>query len=167
MINDKISIRPYLNKDNLSGDFYKLAENAFTYGSPWTKEQYDQTVSREDLIFFIAESRGKMIGYIGGKLLIDEAEIYSIAVAREFQKQKIASQLIKEFKIYSHEKGVDTLFLEVRESNKGAYLFYKAHGFYEIAKRRNYYTHPVEDAIIMSCSLGKKEKDDEQANISD
>lgn len=167
MMSDKISIRPYQYEDNLSEAFHELAEAAFTHGSPWSKDQYEQTLARPDLVFFIAEYDNKLIGYIGGKLLVDEAEIYSIAVADSFQNQKVASRLIRKFKEYSVTKGRVTIFLEVRESNTKARFFYKANGFSEIAKRKKYYTHPVEDAIIMKCSLGKKEEDDEQANFSD
>lgn len=166
MINDNITVRPYQHEDNLSEGFFTLAETAFTYGSPWSKEQYEQTTSRADLTFFIAEYDNKLIGYIGGKLLLDEAEIYSLAVANDFQNKKVATRLIRAFKDYCIIKGMITLYLEVRESNTKARLFYKAHDFSEIAKRKKYYTNPVEDAIIMKCELGKKEKVDGQANFS-
>ncbi|MCC5896121.1 MAG: ribosomal protein S18-alanine N-acetyltransferase [Alkalibacterium sp.] len=167
MKKDNISIRRYRQADHQSEDFYSLAETAFTYGSPWSKEQYEQTISRSDLVFFIAEYDHELIGYIGGKLLVDEVEIYSIAVAAPFQNKKVASKLITAFKTYCTMNEMSTIFLEVRESNETARYFYQSHAFSEIARRKRYYTYPIEDAIIMKCSLGKKEEDDEQANFSD
>lgn len=155
MINDKIVIRPYGIEENLGGAFFTLAETAFTYGAPWSKAQYEQTISRADLSFFIAEYNDELIGYVGGKLMVDEAEIYSIAVAHPYKNKKVATRLIKVFKEYCNYNGIDTLFLEVRESNTSARYFYQTHDFIEIDKRKNYYTQPVEDAVIMKCSLRK------------
>ncbi|MCD8505748.1 MAG: hypothetical protein LRY37_00885 [Alkalibacterium thalassium] len=55
MENRKVRVRLYQTDEELGHDFYRLAEEAFAYGSPWTEEQYEQTVARSDLTFFIAE----------------------------------------------------------------------------------------------------------------
>ncbi len=166
MTTNEISIRPYNSVEDASKAFYELAETAFTYGAPWSKKQYEQTLSRPDLIFFVAKQNDELIGYVGGKLMVDEAEIYSIAIKKSFQNKKIASKLIVAFKQYCQTKGMTTLYLEVRESNTKARLFYEAHAFSEIAERKQYYTRPIEDAIIMKCNLGKKEEDEKEADFS-
>ena len=48
-----------------------------------------------------------------------------------------------------HIKNIDTLFLEVRESNAPARGLYTKMGFEEIGKRKYFYSNPVEDAICM------------------
>ena len=40
-------------------------------------------------------------------------------------------------------------FLEVRESNRAARIFYKSMGFQEVNVRRDYYASPAESAIVM------------------
>ena len=45
------------------------------------------------------------------------------------------------------------MLLEVRASNDGAIALYKEAGFKAIAKRRAYYTHPREDAVVMRKKL--------------
>lgn len=161
MENRKVRVRLYQTDEELGHDFYRLAEEAFAYGSPWTEEQYEQTVARSDLTFFIAEIEEQPVGYVGGKIILDEAEVYSIAVEPAFQNQRVASQLIEAYKTHCRANGVKILFLEVRESNLTARNFYVAHQFKEISRRKGYYSDPEEDAIIMLCDIRKKEKDDE------
>jgi ribosomal-protein-alanine N-acetyltransferase len=45
--------------------------------------------------------------------------------------------------------------LEVRGSNVGARRLYERLGFYVSGTRRNYYTNPVEDALILWAELEK------------
>ena len=71
------------------------------------------------------------------------AEVLQIAVLPSYQGQKIATAL---FDFLPADKEI---FLEVRESNRPALLFYKKERFEEIARRKAYYHAPVEDAIVM------------------
>ena len=48
------------------------------------------------------------------------------------------------------------IFLEVRESNKPALLFYKKEKFEAIARRKAYYHAPVEDAIVMKREIHER-----------
>jgi ribosomal-protein-alanine N-acetyltransferase len=41
------------------------------------------------------------------------------------------------------------VFLEVRESNQAARIFYKSMGFQEVGIRKEYYQAPLEAAIVM------------------
>lgn len=161
MEESKVRVRLYQTDEELGYAFYKLAEKAFVHGSPWTKEQYEQTAARSDLTFFIAEIEDRPVGYIGGKIILDEAEVYSIAVEPASQNRKVASKLIEAYKTHCRANGVQILFLEVRESNLTARNFYVAHQFKEISRRKGYYTEPEEDAVIMLCDIRKKDKDDE------
>ena len=53
----------------------------------------------------------------------------------------------------SRERGLNTISLEVRESNKAARSLYESSGFGIIAKRPGYYNNPVEDGLIMSYKI--------------
>ena len=53
------------------------------------------------------------------------------------------------------EKGIQTLWLEVRESNPARFLYEKL-GFNEVDIRKNYYPKPDggrENAVVMACYL--------------
>jgi len=49
--------------------------------------------------------------------------------------------------------GVSAVFLEVRESNLPAQRLYEAFGFQEVGRRRCYYQHPVEDAVVLRAAI--------------
>ena len=77
-------------------------------------------------------------------------EVLQIAVLPSYQGQKIATALF-DFLPADRET-----FLEVRESNKPALLFYKKEKFEEIARRKAYYHAPVEDAIVMKREIHER-----------
>lgn len=79
---------------------------------------------------------------------IDSADILDIAVLPEQREQGRASALLQFMFDDLTKKGVTEIFLEVRASNAGAIALYEKHGFKKISVRKNYYSNPVEDALI-------------------
>ena len=49
--------------------------------------------------------------------------------------------------------GVETVYLEVRKSNKAARMLYESEGFVKTGERRDYYADPIEDAVMMEIKL--------------
>lgn len=161
MTEDRLTIRAYSLEEELSLDFYELAAQSFVHGAPWTLQQYAETLADSQLNFFVAESEEEIVGYVGGKLLFNEAEIYSVAVNTSYQGRQVATRLVRAFMEYCEKQGVTTVFLEVRESNVPGRTLYEKLNFTVIGKRPDYYTHPVEDAILMKCTIGKLEHDEQ------
>ncbi|MCC5889440.1 MAG: ribosomal protein S18-alanine N-acetyltransferase [Alkalibacterium sp.] len=157
MTEKKLMIRAYVPEEELYRDFFELATQSFAHGSPWTLRQYADTLADTQLKFFVAETEDTIIGYAGGKVLLDEAEIYSVAVAPDFKNRQLATQLVRTFIEYCKSQGVEVMYLEVRQSNVPARNFYKKLGFKEVGKRPEYYRHPIEDAVLMKCTIGKLE----------
>lgn len=160
-------IRPYVATENQAKQFYTIAEKAFQYGSPWTYQQYHDLLNDSDMVFFVAEIDNEIVGYIGGKIVLDEAELYTIAVKRESQKRSVARQLLEAFKEACKQRGVTVLFLEVRLSNMSARRFYEKNEFEIIGVRGDYYSFPKEDALMMKYEFRKKEENNEEANLGD
>jgi len=79
--------------------------------------------------------------------LAGEWEIENMVVEVRSLRQGIADRLMRAL-IEQAEKGVARVLLEVRESNQPARRLYEKHGFREVGRRRNYYNHPLEDAIL-------------------
>ena len=77
-------------------------------------------------------------------------DIVHIAVSADFQRLGIASQLMAAFMDWEGD-----IFLEVSESNRAAHALYTRQHFTTIGKRKEYYRHPVEDAVMM-----KRERDE-------
>ena len=97
---------------------------------------------------FIAEgSNGEFLGYIMFYLLPPEIQILNIAVKQSARNQQIGSLLLKSALDY---EDIELFTLEVRESNLPAINLYKKFGFKIDGVRKNYYTCPQENAILMS-----------------
>ena len=98
---------------------------------------------------FSAIEDGRVIGYIIGTKIPPESEIYRIAVRKDKRQRGIGYRLLSYALKTERGSGVETVFLEVRESNTPARALYKAYGFNEIGVRKNYYQKPTENAIVM------------------
>jgi ribosomal-protein-alanine N-acetyltransferase len=54
-------------------------------------------------------------------------------------------------------RGTAAVYLEVRDSNQRAKRLYRSRGFEDVGRRRGYYQHPVEDAIVLRRLLNPKD----------
>ena len=111
--------------------------------SPWTVGQLEEVLHSDVNSCALAEDENRLVGFLVWQETDFEAEGLQIAVLPSYQGQKIATAL---FDFLPADKEI---FLEVRESNRPALLFYKKEKFEEIARRKAYYHAPVEDAIVM------------------
>ena len=92
---------------------------------------------------------GTVLGYAGLHVAVDEGYIDNIAVREEYRRQGVGEALLDVFLRFGREK-LAFLTLEVRPSNTPAIQFYMKHGFAQVGRRKNYYTAPTEDAILMT-----------------
>ena len=135
--------------DSLNVDAAVLAEEleelllAVYEVSPWTAIQMEEVLRSDVNRCALAEDGSQLVGFLVWQETDFEAEVLQIAVLPSYQGQKIATAL---FDFLPADKEI---FLEVRESNRPALLFYKKEKFEEIARRKAYYHAPVEDAIVM------------------
>lgn len=141
------------------GDIPKVKQIEIESGlSPWTETDYSLEIKRKESLFFVAEDKRRVVGFIVARLIMNydycllpnEIEIYNIAVTKDFRRKNIASALLKEVLRIGFEKGFVKSFLEVRKSNVRAQNFYKKHSFKISGERKSFYTNPQEDAVLMS-----------------
>jgi ribosomal-protein-alanine N-acetyltransferase len=96
--------------------------------------------------FTVAMSGGAVAGFLVWRRLAGgECEVLNLAVLPRFRRQGIARELLHAL-LSLRDVAV---FLEVRESNQAARIFYKSMGFQEVGFRHLYYEYPVESAIVM------------------
>ena len=142
--------------DSLNADAAVLAEEleelllAVYEVSPWTAIQMEEVLRSDVNSCAIAADETQLVGFLIWQETDFEAEVLQIAVLPSYQGQKIATAL---FDFLPADKEI---FLEVRESNKPALLFYKKEKFEEIARRKAYYHAPVEDAIVMKREIHER-----------
>ena len=118
--------------------------------SPWTADQVAEALRSDVNSCALAADESQLVGFLVWQGTDFEAEVLQIAVLPSYQGQKIATSL---FDFLPADKEI---FLEVRESNKPALLFYKKEKFEEIARRKAYYHAPVEDAIVMKREIHER-----------
>jgi [ribosomal protein S18]-alanine N-acetyltransferase len=97
---------------------------------------------------------GQLAGYAG--LLSPgggQADILTMAVARERWGQRIGAQLLDALVAEAARGGCTDVFLEVRVDNDRAQHLYRSRGFTQIGIRRGYYQPSGTDALVMQLSL--------------
>ena len=106
--------------------------------------------------FCAVGATGTLLGYGGISLVADEAEIITVAVSPAHRRQGIARALM-EHMLRLAEDASASVYLEVRASNTPAIELYRSLGFAGTGVRKNYYTSPREDAVLMMRSHGAEE----------
>ncbi|MDO4649140.1 MAG: ribosomal protein S18-alanine N-acetyltransferase [Eubacteriales bacterium] len=120
------------------------------FSPPWTKEGFFTYLMKEEALFLVVEEKGQILGYCGILMVLDEGDITNVAVKRDRQKEGIGGFLMESLIRLTGERGVNTIHLEVRKSNEQAIRLYERTGFERVGCRKNYYSDPTEDAILMS-----------------
>ena len=128
-----------------------LEQQCFTV--PWSFDSIKQSFVNPNGYFFVAEREQKIVGYIGMMKAENEGDILNVAVSTQNRRQGIGTRLMEHLLYFAQEKGIETLFLEVRESNRGAIALYEQEGWEKMGVRKRYYTNPTEDGIVMTVDL--------------
>jgi len=125
------------------------------FSSPWSRNMLAEELDNALSAFLVAlDATGRVVGYAGVQVVLDEGYITNVAVRPECRKQGIAGKLLQVFLDFAAANQLAFLTLEVRASNYDAIALYGTRGFREMGRRKNYYEHPKEDAIIMTKEFG-------------
>lgn len=121
------------------------------FPDPWSRNMLAEELDNALSAFLVAlDDAGRVAGYAGLQVVLDEGTITNIAVRPEYRRQGVAHQLLDVFLNFARGNRLAFLTLEVRSSNYGAIALYGELGFRSVGRRKNYYEHPREDAIIMT-----------------
>ena len=105
------------------------------FSTPWSRNMLAEELDNALSAFLVAlDESGKVVGYAGLQVVLDEGYITNVAVFLDF----------------AQGNHLAFLTLEVRASNYDAIALYGSRGFRSVGRRKNYYEHPKEDAIIMT-----------------
>lgn len=121
------------------------------FHAPWS-----EAMLREELgkgIFLVAERDGQAIGYVGCQTVLDEGYITNVAVSPDCRRQGVGRALIAELVQRARAQGLSFVTLEARASNAPAIALYEGAGFVRVGVRKNFYTAPTEDAVLMTLFL--------------
>ena len=97
--------------------------------------------------------RPEIAGYIAARAAAGELHINNVAIRDAYRRRGIGYMLLRRAIEQGKKMGVNCAFLEVRSGNSAAQALYKKCGFKAITRRPNYYSDPLEDAIVMNLIL--------------
>jgi [ribosomal protein S18]-alanine N-acetyltransferase len=122
-----------------------------SFTNPWTREMYAWELQNRSVchILVVRTADCPVAGFCAFWLVCDEIHINNLAIRPRFRAQGIGTALLHHVLAEAKDLGARRATLEVRASNDGARRLYERLGFYIAATRRNYYSNPVEDALIL------------------
>ena len=122
---------------------------------PWSLGTLKNNQAERYLNLKIVEGH-QIYGFAICQTVLDEATLFNIAIDPQKQGLGLGRQLLNELITQLRQKGILTLWLEVRESNKKAQALYDSLGFNQVDIRKNYYPTPDgkrENAVVMAAYL--------------
>ncbi|SFL97443.1 ribosomal protein S18-alanine N-acetyltransferase [Pelosinus propionicus] len=128
-----------------------LAVEQQSFMTPWSREGFVNEMNNELSYYLVMVEDGKIIGYAGMWLIVDEAHVTNVAVLPEYRGKRLGEKLMSSLLEHAKKRGAIRMTLEVRASNTVAQGLYNKFGFTSQGRRRNYYTDTKEDALIMWC----------------
>lgn len=129
-------------------DVLEIEKISFT--TPWSKDSFVVEITQNMLAkYVVAEVDGKIVGYGGIWLIIDEGHITNIAVHKDYRGLGVSKKIIEGLINVCSQRNIRAMTLEVRKTNEVAKNLYKQYGFKEYGIRPKYYADNNEDAIIM------------------
>lgn len=138
-----------MSREHLS-EVASIEEMSFSL--PWSLESFELMLT-EQASALVALEDGRVLGYVGMMCVLDEGQIINVAVHPDARRRGVGRRLMEAAQTYAKERGIVFLSLEVRESNIAARSLYSSLGWEEQGIRKGFYSHPVENACVMTKSI--------------
>ncbi len=116
--------------------------HALSFPVGWTEPEFERLLSDQSVIAHVARTdagRGTIVGFLMSRLVADETEILTVAVAPKQRRQGLAEQLLQRHLGRLAALGITKVFLEVGEDNRPALRLYEKAGFRQVGRREGYY----------------------------
>jgi len=161
MLDQNKSLKPNLSLRPMHiGDLDVIMQIEPTiYSHPWTRGNFSDSLN-SGYSAWVMEEKGEMIGYALMMMVMDEAHLLNLSIAKHRQKQGLGRYLLEYMMTIAKRHKAANMFLEVRTSNISAIALYENIGFCEMAVRRGYYPADPkvfktgrEDAVLMGLAL--------------
>ncbi|MDJ0841954.1 MAG: ribosomal protein S18-alanine N-acetyltransferase [Acidobacteriota bacterium] len=139
------ALQPRIDPDAFAG------VEARVFPKPWSAETF---VGEPGRLGYGLWDGSRCVGYIYGSVVMDEAELWRIAILSEYRRRGLAAKLLRAFANGCRTLGAATVYLEVSALNRPALAFYIQSGFTEQGRRPNYYG-AGDDALLLSLDLSE------------
>jgi ribosomal-protein-alanine N-acetyltransferase len=135
----------------------------------WTVADYRKEIVRESSIILTAkyktkERKTEIVGFITSRLTspiqtpdktktYTELDVLNFGVPEKNRRRGVGGALLGSLIEQAGKIGIESIWLEVRQSNLEAVNLYKKKGFSVIQTRKNFYTQPLEDALVLKLAV--------------
>jgi len=119
----------------------------------WSCDSYRTLLQQSGSLALVTEEHGEIVGFLVGREVEQQAEILNLAVSPQHRRRGHATSLLTAALQQFESRGVQSAYLEVRQSNIAAIAFYARHGFRSAGLRKAYYRSPDEPALTMMKNL--------------
>ncbi|HEY5226064.1 MAG TPA: GNAT family N-acetyltransferase [Methylovirgula sp.] len=122
--------------------------HARSFAHPWSATEFETLLAGRDVVAEAAMASGwkklwrkppVLDGFVLSRLVLDEAEILTIAVAPGCRRRGIGGALLAAHVAALAAQRVKALFLEVEAGNHAALALYQSLDFYQVGTRKGYY----------------------------
>jgi ribosomal-protein-alanine N-acetyltransferase len=129
-----------------------LALEDASFNNPTSREWYEKELERPDVcfIYVLRTDSHPVAAFCAFWLVAEQVHINNLAVLPDLRGRGLGTYLLEGIIAEAVHLGAEMLTLEVRHSNEAARRLYQRAGFFQDGLRKNYYTNPVEDALILS-----------------
>lgn len=127
-----------------------LSVEQCSFSHPWSRQSFIDELQKESSYLFVALENDMVIGYCVMSTVLDEGSLLDICVDSNYRRKGVAKALFDKLCEVALQLSLAFITLEVRASNEGAISLYSTLGFEEVAVRKNYYSKPLEDALLMT-----------------
>lgn len=127
---------------------------ADNFSQPWSEHAFLETLRCDYAYYYVAEcdemdNTTKVVGICGLRNIAGEGEITNVVTNQNYRRMGIARTLLQKVLSDGAKLGIEAFTLEVRSTNQPAITLYEKLGFESVGVRKNFYTNPKEDALIM------------------
>ncbi len=138
-------------RDMTADDVVRVAEiEQRSFSDAWLTSAFLELLGRGYARLRVAEDAAAVVqGYCVLLRAADEGEIANICSAPEVRGGGIGGRLLDDALSAADASAISAVYLEVRSSNEAARGLYESRGFRMVGRRRHYYRHPTEDALVL------------------
>jgi len=133
------------------------ALHAAAFDKPWSAADIAALIGGAGAYAVLAQDEAAL-GMVMSRILFEEAEILTLAVAPEARRRGVGLALVGAAAGLARQGGASSLILEVGEDNPGAVALYERAGFVQAGRRRDYYDRGGRriDALLMRLDLNSE-----------
>ena len=128
-----------------------IEQRSFEY--PWSEEEFIRCLRQRNCIGMVAERESSVVGFMIYELHKSRLSVLNFAVSPECRRLGVGTQMVQKLVDKLSQQRRNEILLEVRETNLGAQLFFRQHGFRAVNILRGHYDDTTEDAYIMRYRL--------------